>query len=156
MRNKYLRGAHITEVKFREILRLFCLDLTAVQIAKLAKVERNTVNRILQLIRARICELAEEESYFSAGEIEIDESYFGARRVKGKRGREATGKTKVLGMKKRNDKVYTQVVTNCSASQLVPIIKKIASSTSTIYSDEWKAYDGLVNAGYKKHYRCNS
>lgn len=56
-------------------------------------------------------------------------------------------------MKKRNDKVYTQVVTNCSASQLVPIIKGMAHTTSTIYSDEWKAYDRLVNAGYKKHYR---
>jgi transposase-like protein len=22
-----------------------------------------------------------------------------------------------------------------------------------MYSDEWKAYDGLVNEGYKKHYR---
>ena len=153
MRNKYLKRAHITEVKFRKILRLFCIDLTAVQIAKLVNVERNTVNRILQLIRGRIYELAEKESCFSSGEIEIDESYFGARRIRGKRGRGAGGKTKVFGMKKRNDKVYTQVVTNCSASQLVPIIKKMAPSASTIYSDEWKAYDGLVNVGYKKHYR---
>ena len=56
-------------------------------------------------------------------------------------------------MKKRGDKVYTQIVNNCSAGELVPIIKKFAPSNSTIYSDEWKAYDGLVNAGYKKHYR---
>ena len=60
---------------------------------------------------------------------------------------------KVFGMKKRGDKVYTQVVKNCSASELVPIIKQLASEDSTIYSDEWKAYDGLVNLGYKKHYR---
>ena len=56
-------------------------------------------------------------------------------------------------MKKRGDKVYTQIVNNCSAAELVPIIKKVAPYDSTIYSDEWKAYDGLVNAGYKKHYR---
>jgi transposase-like protein len=24
---------------------------------------------------------------------------------------------------------------------------------STIYNDEWKAYDSLVNEGYRKHYR---
>ena len=78
---------------------------------------------------------------------------FGAKRVRGKRGRGAGGKTKVFGMKKRGDKVYTQIVNNCSAGELVPIIKKLAPSDSTIYSDEWKAYDGLVNAGYKKHYR---
>lgn len=79
--------------------------------------------------------------------------YFGAKRVRGKRGRGAGGKTKVFGMKKRGDKVYTQIVSNCSAGELVPIIKKLAPSDSTIYSDEWRAYDGLVNAGYKKHYR---
>jgi transposase len=117
------------------------------------RIERKTVNRIIQLIRERIVELAEKESCFSTGEIEVDESYFGAKRVRGKRGRGAGGKTKVFGMKKRGDKVYTQVVSNCSAAELVPIIKKLAPSDSIIYSDEWKAYDGLVNAGYKKHYR---
>ena len=60
---------------------------------------------------------------------------------------------KVFGMKKRGDKVYTQIVNNCSASELVPIIKRLAPNSSTIYSDEWKVCDGLVNAGYKKHYR---
>ena len=80
--------------------------------------------------------LTEEESYFEAGEIEVDESYFGAKRVRGKRGRGAGGKTKVFGMKKRGDKVYTQIVSNCLAGELVPIIKKLAPSDSTIYSDE--------------------
>jgi transposase len=153
MKNKYIKCSHISEAKFRDILRLFCEDLNAVQISNIAKINRNSANRILQLLRARIVELAEEESYFSAGEIEVDESYFGARRVRGKRGRGAAGKTKVFGMKKREDKVYTQIVANCSAAELVPIIKKLAPDDSTIYSDEWKAYDGLVNEGYRKHYR---
>jgi transposase len=153
MKNRYIKNTHISESQFRKILRLFGADLTATQISELAKVERKTINRILQLLRARIAEFAEEESCFSSGEIEVDESYFGARRVRGKRGRGASGKTKVFGMKKREDKVYTQIVANCSAAELVPIIKKLAPDDSTIYSDEWKAYDGLVNEGYKKHYR---
>ena len=123
--------------------------MTSTQIAEVTKINRNTINRILQLLRARILKLTEEESYFEAGEIEVDESYFGAKRVRGKRGRGAGGNRKVFGMKKRGDKVYTQIVNNCSAGELVPIIKKLAPSDSTIYSDEWKAYDGLVNAGYK-------
>jgi transposase len=98
----------------------------------LAKLKKKTINRVLQLFRARIAEFAEEESCFSAGEIEVDESYFGARRVRGKRGRGASGKTKVFGMKKREDKVYTQIVANCSASELVPIIKKLAPDDSII------------------------
>ena len=56
-------------------------------------------------------------------------------------------------MKKRGNKVYTQIVNNCSASELVPIIKRLAPNSSTIYSDEWEACDGLVNAGFKKYYR---
>jgi transposase len=56
-------------------------------------------------------------------------------------------------MKKRDGKVYTQIVKNCSAAELVPIIKRLAPDDSVIYSDEWKAYDGLVNVGYKEHYR---
>ena len=153
MKNRYIKRTHISEKKFRELVKLFCPDLTAKQISELMKIERKTVNRILQLLRERILELTEMESCFSSGEIEVDESYFGAKRVRGKRGRGSGGKTKVFGMKKRGDKVYTQIVNNCSAAELVPIIKKVAPYDSTIYSDEWKAYDGLVNAGYKKHYR---
>ena len=48
----------------------------------------------------------EKISKFS-GEIEIDESYFGAKRVRGKRGRGAANKTPVFGMLKRDGKVYT-------------------------------------------------
>ena len=35
--------------------------------------------------------------------FELDESYFGAKRVWGKRGRGATGKTPVFGLLKRGD-----------------------------------------------------
>ncbi|APC96507.1 putative transposase [Francisella frigiditurris] len=41
-----------------------------------------------------------------AGEIEVDESYFGGAR-KGKRGRGASGKIPVFGLLKRNGR-YTQ------------------------------------------------
>ena len=40
------------------------------------------------------------------GKIEIDESYFKAKRVRGKRGAEAANKTSVFGMLKRDGKVY--------------------------------------------------
>jgi len=135
------------------LLKLFCIDIEASKIAKLTKLNRKTVNNLLLKIRERIKILADKESPFSEGEIEIDESYFGPKRVRGKRGRGATGKTIVFGMKKRGDNVYTQIVNNCSTKELVPIIKEHASDNCVINSDEWKAYDGLVNAGYKEHYR---
>ncbi len=43
----------------------------------------------------------EKISKFS-GEIKIDESYFGSKRVRGKRGRGASGKQSVFGMPKRD------------------------------------------------------
>jgi len=153
MKNKYLNRSHFSEAKFRAILRLFATDLEASKMAKIVKMSRPTINNLLYKIRARIAYMAETESIFTAGEIEIDESYFGAKRVRGKRGRGSAGKTKVFGMKKRGDRVYTQIVRNCTASELVPIIKRLAPDDCTLYSDEWKAYDGLVNAGYKHHYR---
>ena len=55
-------------------------------------------------------ELALEEARPLAGEVEIDESYFGARRVRGKRGRGAGGKTPVIGLLKRGGKVFTEIV----------------------------------------------
>ena len=73
-KNKYIKHTHISEYKFREIVRLFCADLTSTQIAELAKISRNTINRILQLLRKRIGEFAEKESCFEAGEIEVDKS----------------------------------------------------------------------------------
>jgi transposase len=142
-KNKYIKHTHISEGKFREIVRLFCADLTSTQIAELAKISRNTINRILQLLRKRIVELAEAESCFEAGEIEVDESYFGAKRVRGKRGRGAGGKMKVFGMKKRGDKVYTQIVNNCSASELVPIIKRLAPNIQPFTATNGKPTTGL-------------
>ena len=52
------------------------------------------------------------------GEIEVDESYFGVRRVKGKKGRGAYGKTIVFGIFKRNGKVYTEIVPDPSKATL--------------------------------------
>ena len=59
-----------------------------------------------------VAEFCEKESLFKKGEI--DESYFGARRIRGKRGRGSYGKTIVFGLKQRKGKVYTQVIKNCS------------------------------------------
>ena len=50
------------------------------------------------------------------------------------------------GMLKRDGNVYTQVATNCKAKTLIPI-EFSQLDQSTIYSDFWKAYDGLVDYG---------
>ena len=151
MKNKYLNRAHISEPKFREILKYFSEDETASKTAKYSGVNRNTVNRLFQLMRQRIVEIS-LASTPELGEFEVDESYFGARRVRGKRGRGAAGKTPVFGILKRDGKVFVNVVKNCRKEQLMPIIEGKVLEGSTIYSDGWKSYDGLILNGYD-HYR---
>ena len=147
MKNKYIIRSRISEKKFKEILKYFAEDIEATKIANLTGISRISINKILKSIRVLISQECENISKFS-GEIEIDESYFGAKRVRGKRGRGASGKQPVFGMFKRDGKVYTQVVKNCSANELIPILSQYSElDSSTIYSDCWKAYDGLVDYG---------
>ena len=154
VKNKYVKGAHISERKFRELLRLFSVDLNASQIASLAGLSRNTVNRYLRAIRIRLAEFCNSRSPFN-GEVEVDESFFGARRVRGKRARGAYGKTIVFGIFKRNGSVYTEIVPNCSKATLQRVIRGKVSLDSVIYSDGWRGYNGLVDVGYGKHLRVD-
>jgi hypothetical protein len=71
---------------------LFSEDLT--------KISRPTINKYLTAIRLRILELSLLQSASLVGQIEVDESYFSARRVRGKHGRGARGKTVVFGLLK--------------------------------------------------------
>lgn len=154
MENKYLNRSHISEKKFRQVLRLFCEDMTAVQIASLTGLHRNTINRLLTHIRRVIADHCEAKSPLS-GEVEIDESYFGPRRVRGVRGRGAGKKVIVFGLLKRGGKVYTHIVPNVTRDTLKQIVTAKVEPDSTIYSDGWRSYDGLVDWGYKRHYRVN-
>ena len=38
-------------------------------------------------------------------------------------------------------------------SAIMPIIEEKASKNNTLYTDGFKVYDGLVNYGYKRHFR---
>ena len=132
---------------------MFVAGATARATSEIVGVHRNTATSFFMRLRRLIA--GKLPSYELSGEVEADESYFGARRVRGVRGRGAGGKTVVFGLIKRKGKVYTQVVKNCSVKELVPIIRKRVGIDSVIYSDGFKTYDGLVNFGYKKHYRIH-
>ena len=153
-KNQYAKRARISEGKFREIIRLFAVDLDATQIAKITGLNRNTINRYLKEIRMRIAEYCEQQSPFF-GEVEVDESFFGARRVRGKRGRGASGKTIVFGLFQRNGNVYTEIVPDCSKATLQGVIRGRVGLDAIIYSDGWRGYNGLVDVGYGKHFRVD-
>jgi transposase-like protein len=126
--------------------------MNASKVATLLGYNRKTIDRYFNIFRELILEYQHKELQPFAGEIELDESYFGARRVRGKRGRGAAGKTPVFGVLKRNDSIFITIVKSCSKEELMPIIQGQILEHSTIYTDGWKAYDGLILNGYD-HYR---
>ena len=81
-------------------------------------------------------------------------SYFGARRVKGRRGRGAYGKTALFGIYERAGRVYTEIVLDGSIPTLQGIIRGRVDPSSIINSGGWRGYNGLVDIGYG-HYRVD-
>jgi len=150
-KNKYYYRSHISEGKFRQLLKCFALDLNAYETSKLTNISHRSCKVIHAKLRLHIATFCMDHPA-ETGEFELDESYFGARRVRGKKGRGAAGKTPVFGVLKRDGKVYVQIVENCSKDQLMPIIQGKILEGSTIHTDGWKAYDGLILNGYQ-HYR---
>lgn len=162
MGNCYYRRSKLTAARFRQILRLFALDLTASDAARLSGVSVRSVNDIYLRLRQRLAYECEKRRPFKGGEVEIDESggqalhgYFGPRRVRGKRGRGAGGKAIVFGIFKRNGRVYTEIVPDCSKKTLLAVIRGKIKPNVIVHSDGWRGYDGLVDVGYEKHLRIN-
>ena len=56
-------------------------------------------------------------------------------------------------MLKREAKVYVQIVDDVCVKTLQRIIRRKVEFKSIIHTDIWKAYDGLVDLGYEKHFR---
>lgn len=135
-RNRYFRYSKISEAKFRQLLRCFALDLTATQTSEITALSLRSVNAIFLRMRKKISQECERCSPFS-GELEADESYFGARRVRGKRGRGASGKTIVFGLLKRDSQVYTEIVPDASKATLQAIIRGKVSPDSIMHTDGW-------------------
>ena len=135
----------------------FCVDVTASQAALLTGINRNTVNRYYGLFRLAIFRYQLKQFQRVMGDVEMDESYFGATRVRGfsgklKRGR-GTRKQPVFGIFLRQGNVYTEIVPDCKKATLQAIIRKKIDPASIVYTDGWRGYDGLVDVGYDKHFR---
>ena len=88
------------------------MDIEVVKIAKLSKISRQSINQIIKSIRILIAKECEKISILK--EIEINESYFLLC---------FTCNYNIEGMLKRNGCVYTQIVKNCSTSELLPILQ---------------------------------
>jgi transposase len=137
-----------------ELLRFFVAEVTARTAAEMTTLNRQTAMLFYQKIREVIAyQLAQASHEVFAGEIELDESYFGGVR-KGKRGRGAAGKMIVFGLLKRGGKVYTQVVPDTKTLTLMPIICRKVVPDSLVYTDCYRSYNALDISTFQ-HFRIN-
>ncbi len=154
-----LTRAKISVYEIKKIIKCFCLDINASKTAKLLGINRNTINHWYMTFRKAIYVQQMKEFDKMIGEAEVDESYFGAKRIRGFRGKlkrgRGTKKQPVFGILKRNGRVYTEIIPNCKKKTLQAIIKGRIDKSAVIYSDGWRGYDGLVDVGYNKHFRVN-
>ena len=147
-----MRKSRLSEYKQKRLVELFVAGSTARTAASLVGVNSKTAIYYFQRLR-KIIYLHNDTSEQFAGEVEVDESYFGGSR-KGKRGRGAAGKVPVFGLLKRNGKVYTVMIPDAKTKTLMPIIREKVKPDSIVYSDFWRGYNALDISEFK-HYRIN-
>ena len=159
-----IKYSKLSNYRIKKIIRCFCIDIDATKTAELLELNRHTINRYYLIFRKLIYLHQTIELSKIIGDVELDESYFGGRRVRGfhgklKRGR-GTLKQPVFGIFKRDsisgkELVYTEIVPDAKKKTLQAIIKGKVDISSTIITDGWRGYDGLVDVGFDKHYRVN-
>ena len=131
------------------IVKLFELELSSRKIAIQLELPYMTVWKAIMVIRHAIfCHAEDANEILMSGEIELDESYLGGRRIiKKKSG--AAGKVPVFGILTREGKVHVEVVPNVQAQTLLNITVKKVRRGSIVYTDKYKAYDSLMFCGYR-------
>lgn len=91
------------------------------------------------------------------GEVEVDETYVGGKvgnmhkakiEAREKQGRGAVNKSIVMGLLERNGQVRTKVIRRASKKTLQGEIRKNVVEGATVYTDEFKSYQGLQVGGY--------
>jgi len=147
-----MRKSRLSLYKQNRLIELFIAGATARTVSALVGVNKTTGSYYFLRLRQLIYDSCEHLEMFS-GEIEADESYFGGTR-KGKRGRGATGKVPVLGLLKRNGKVYTVVIPYAKSKTLLPLIREKVCPDSIVYTDSFNSYNALDVSEFK-HFRIN-
>lgn len=148
----YTRKSRLSAQKRARLIEHFVAGTTARAAAQLVGVHRNTAAGFFTRLRKVIADEMEKVSPL-AGEVEVDESYFGGVR-KGKRGRGAAGKVPVFGLLKRGGRVFTVMIPNVRTATLLPILERMILPDSIVYTDGFASYDALDVSNFH-HVRIN-
>ena len=126
--------------------------ISAKQIQREVGVTYKTAWRMFKQIRT----LMSEDVSLEGEAVEMDETYVGGKRRKGsKRGRGGEHKTCVVGAAERGGKVVAIAATDASRKSLHGFAKEFILPETTVYTDEWRGYEGLDKVNGYDHRRIN-
>ena len=128
----WMRKSRLSKEKQERLMEHFVSGSTARCASELVNVNKSTASYFFHRLREIIYQATEGEAPL-AGEIEVDESYFGGVR-KGKRGgRGAAGKVPVFGLLKRGGRVYAKVIPDTKSKILMGIIQDRIVPDSSLF-----------------------
>ena len=138
-----VKYSKISRFQTKKIMKCFSQDLTALQTAWLLDYNRNTINKYYKLFREIIYDYQSKlyERLKMEWLVEVDESYFWAKRIRWYRWKlkrwRWTRKQPVFWILKRDGKVYTEIIPNCTWKVLQNIIESKVEQDTIIVSDWW-------------------
>jgi transposase len=156
MKNKYLKGAHLSERKVRELLKLFCEDLTATQIANISGISRITVNAYFKLIRTHIARFCEEKNplRYQNGNIAflpMENGFDHSVETNGHAGKKA-----FYGLFKRDERIYTDKMPCVDASWLYDWVKgRVEADDALLQKHHLHVYNGIADFNNVRLLRLN-
>lgn len=162
MKNKFLKGAHLSERKFKEILKLFSEDLTATQIANISGVSRVTINSYLKKIRMQIvryCESLQPEStahaasWVSGG---FSHSHDHETAVAVKTDVDRIVRPVIFGIYKLEHKVFTEILPDVSRSMIQAIARGRSVLEAVSSAERIRRFSGVVDLGQYRLYHLGN
>ena len=152
MKNRYFKNARIPERKVRELLNLFCEDLTATQISNISGISRITVNAYLKLIRTQIARYSEEQNpYYQNGRHApvITLKHVGSEAP--------SSPENFYGIFKAHQAIYTTHIQNVDASWLNNWVRgKVQVEKEMLQHNDLQIFDAIADLGRTKLHRVNN
>jgi Response regulator of citrate/malate metabolism len=146
MKNKYLKGAHLSERKVRELLKLFCEDLTATQIANITGISRITVNAYFKLIRTHIAKFCEERNPLRHTNGTMVFIPISKEPVESNNSSNGVSRKSFYGILRRDSFIYTEKIGNINPSWLYDWFKgKVATDQDVVEKFHLHLYNGIAD-----------
>ena len=153
MKNRYLKGAHLSERKVRELIKLFSEDLTATQIANITGISRITVNAYFKLIRTHIAKFCEERNpfQFTNGTAIYHASENGEIVSNGD-----ASKKSFYGIFKNDETIYTDKIAIIDSEWMYDWLKgKTEGERDIVEKHRLHMYNGIADFNSIRLYRTN-